>query len=429
MNVLMLLLDALNRQSTDYMNTTVMCWVFTIASAVLALLIIPYLIGYYEASQDEDVKHPICRAILGVIPFLLFAVIFLIILYFAVSICEIPVTIHAGDIVPDIETLANSSNGREKSTIINITPSPISFIIAMIGFIGYLLLIILGGIGFATLPLNLITDFIRRPRPISLKQYAKGKQLINRWAEELVEQGEKIREEGKHKGFKHRKVKAMVNKYANQIEYLEQAYQVIEVSYKVRGGNPVIPWMKLFLGIICIIVSLVWIIHIFIYTIFDVYPFLNNFFHLLDNKFALSAVIFFGLFTYYLYLCVVSGATTFGLNLIFIRVHPMEAANTPINSILFNAGLLLFASFGVALFATLNFPIYTRLTALDMIYGVQIRYMKGLSYVWEYGIYAFLIIFVIALIVRCVTCNRHKDDRNSQIRKALSEYDTNIAPE
>lgn len=427
MNVLMLPLDALNRQTTDYMNTTLMCWIFTIVSAVLAFLIIPYLIGFYEASQDEDVKHPICRAIFGVIPFLLFAIIFLIILYFAVAVCEVPVTLQAGNTATSVQAASNSPNGRYKDTTINITPSPISFIVAMIGFIGYLLLIILGGIGFATLPTNLITDFIRRPKPISLKQYAKGKQLINRWAEELVTEGEKIREEGKHKGFKHRKVKRMINKYSQQIEYLENAYQTIEVSYKVRGGNPVIPWVKLILGIVCIIISLLWIIHIIIFTFANIHPFLNDFFHILDNKFALSAVIFFGLFTYYLFLCVVSGATSFGLNLLFIRIHPMEQANTPINSILFNSGLMLFASFGVALFSTLNFPIYTRLTALDMIYGVQIRYLRGLKYVWEYAIYAFLGIFVIALFIKCITCNRHKDDRNNKIRKALDNYDTKIA--
>ena len=427
MNVLLLPLDALNRNSGTTLQIDVMCWIFTIISAALAFVVIPFTMKLYENSEDEDVKHPFCRSFFGLIPSILFIVIFFFILYFAVGHCEVPLTRHAGALLDSYDALNEGNNeGRAVDSDWNITPSAITYFISMLGFIGYLLLIIFGGIGFATLPFNLIQDFNRRPRPINLKTYARARSLLNQWSNELIEQGKLIQEEGERKGYKTRKVKKDMIKLEDQVESLERAYQVIEVSYKVRGGNPVFPWLELFLGIICILISIFWIVHIVIYTLLDYHPFLNQFFHVLDTHFALSAVIFFGIFTYYLYCCTLSGVCTFGLNFLIFKAHPMEKGNTPMTSILFNSGVMIFASFGCALFATINFPIYTRLTSLNIIYGVQVKLLAGLKYVWQYGIYVFLGFFVISVFVKLCTCARKKDDRIGQINEALCEHDVDI---
>lgn len=97
MNVLMLPIDAINRTTGNTLDVEVMCWVFTIASLVLAFVIIPFSIMYYEGQDDEDVKHPLVRAILCVIPFLLFILILFLILWFAVGRCEVPIDIYSSD--------------------------------------------------------------------------------------------------------------------------------------------------------------------------------------------------------------------------------------------------------------------------------------------------------------------------------------------
>lgn len=426
MNVLLLPLDSLNRASGNTLDISLMCWIFTIASAALAFVVIPFTASLYENFEDEECKHPICKALFGVIPFVLFVIIFFLILWFAVGRCEVPIERHAGVLVTTIAELDAGTNCRSLDTIWNITPSAISYIIAMIGFIGYLLLIVLGGIGLVTLPFNLFENFINRARPISLRQYAKGQECINRWATELVTEGNILNDEGRAKGWKNRKIKKRVIKYEQQVEYLENAYNVIERSYKLRGGSPIWPWLSLFAGIIGIIITIVWVIHIIFYTLLNMHPFLNQYLVLLDNVFSWFSVITFGLFVYYLYWAVLSGVTTFGLNLLVIKVHKMEVENTPMNSILFNTAVMLFASFGVSLFATMNFPIYTRLTSLEMIYGTQVKLLAGLKYVWEYGLYVLLGCFVIALIVKLFTCTRKKENRVKDIKKALELYDTNI---
>lgn len=96
MNVLMLPLDALNRKGT--LKIDIMCWIFTIVSLVLAFIIIPFATNYYENKDDESVKHPLCKAFLVPIPFLLFVVIMFLILWFAVGRCEVPIVAYAGQV-------------------------------------------------------------------------------------------------------------------------------------------------------------------------------------------------------------------------------------------------------------------------------------------------------------------------------------------
>jgi len=296
----------------------------------------------------------------------------------------------------------------------------------MVGFIGFLCLIVFGGIGFVTLPLSLIKFFVNRPKPITLQQYARGQLLLNKWANELISQGNEIREDGNANGFNGRKIKKQLVKYEQQLEYLEKAYETIEVSYKIRGGNPITPWLSVFAGILGIIITIIWIAHIAVYYVFDIHPFLNQFLYKLDSLFPFAAITAFGLLVYYLYWCVVHGTVTFGVNILIVKIHGMEVGNTPMTSILFNSIILLFASFGVALFSTMNFPIYTRLTSLEMIYGTQVKTLKGLKYVWQYGTFVMLGFLVLSLLIKVFTINNEKENRIANIQEILSKHDTKI---
>jgi LMBR1 domain-containing protein 1 len=222
-------------------------------------------------------------------------------------------------------------------------------------------------------------------------------------------------------GRNHRRVRKRYQAFQEQVEALEDTYRKVEISYKVRGGNPVTPWLAMIMGVLCIIVSILWVIHVIVFYIADVHPFLNAFFVAMDNVFPYAAVIFFALFVYYMYWCVIDGTTRIGLNLFFFRVHPMERHNTPMTSLLFNCILMLFASFGVALFATMNFSIYTRLTSLDMIYGVQMQHLQGLSYVWEYGIYAWFAFILFAAIYKLCTL-KQKDKKIDILQEAFNRH-------
>lgn len=423
MNVLCLPLDALNRSSQNTLQIDLMCWVFLIVSAVLCFAVLPFSISLYENKDEEDHKCPVCCAFLTVIPFLLFVVIFFLILWFAVGRCEIPVLVQTSDMSENEGILiAACDTCVQSEETWNITPSAIVYAISLIGFLGYILFLIEGGCGMVTLPFGLIRTWVNRPRPIDPAVYAHARTKINQWSNELLDRGNVLKDDVLKYGRNHRKVRKQYAQFQQQVEALEKTYETVEVSYRVRGGNPVWPWILFILGLICIVLSLVWIIHVIFYYVLGMHPILNSFFVLMDNAFPYGAVIFYGIFVYYLFWAVVDGTTTVGINLLFIRVHEMEKGNTPMTSILFNGELLIFASFGVALFASMNFNLYTRLSSLDMIYGTQMQNIAGLKYVWKYGVYVWFGFIVIGLIWQLITL-RKRNKKIDIIKECFKKHD------
>jgi hypothetical protein len=246
-------------------------------------------------------------------------------------------------------------------------------VISLLGFLGNILLLLEGGCGVVSPPFALIGTWVNRPRPISMEMYAVATRKLNQWSNELLEEGAILKEDVLHKGRNHRRVRKRYALFQEHVDALEEAYHTVEISYKVRGGNPFWPWVSLFMGVICIIVSIVWVLHVIIFYCANAHPFLNAFFVAIDNAFPCVAVIFYGLFVYYLFWAVLDGTTRIGANLLFCRIHPMERKNTPMTSLIFNAIIMIVASFGCALFASMNFSQYTRLTSLDMITPCKCR--------------------------------------------------------
>jgi LMBR1 domain-containing protein 1 len=292
----------------------------------------------------------------------------------------------------------------------------------LIGFLGYILLLVEGGAGVVTLPSGLIGEFINRPRPINLQVYATAIQKVNQWSQELLEEGAILKQDVLSYGRNHRKVRKRYIHFQEQVDALEDTYKKVEISYRVRGGNPITPWLSMILGVLCIVISICWVLHVIIFYCANLHPFLNNFFVAMDNFFPYAAVIFFGIFVYYMYWCVLDGTTRIGVNLLFFRVHPMERHRTPMTSLIFNSIIMLFASFGVALFASMNFSIYTRLTSLDMLYTVQMQHLQGLKYVWQYGIYAWFVFIALSLLYKLCTLKK-EDQKISILQEAFNRHD------
>ena len=61
------------------------------------------------------------------------------------------------------------------SAIQSIQTSLVIYILALLSFIGWILLSLFAGIGLITLPADLISAYINRPIPIDLKKFAEKK--------------------------------------------------------------------------------------------------------------------------------------------------------------------------------------------------------------------------------------------------------------
>ena len=112
---------------------------------------------------------------------------------------------------------------------------------------------------------------------------------------------------------------------------LDNEYQMVEIQSELNDEWVLKYWLGLFAGIICLIISLAWFIHILVYFIAKpngqpLHPFLNNLLtYLVEANVAFLATAFFAMFCLYLLLAVIKGNVKFGLRILLcMAVHPMK---------------------------------------------------------------------------------------------------------
>lgn len=61
---------------------------------------------------------------------------------------------------------------------------------------------------------------------------------------------------------KQRELDAKMSEFKSKYQFLEEEYELFRVELEFENSNPIIPWLKLFLGIIFFITSLLWLIQL-----------------------------------------------------------------------------------------------------------------------------------------------------------------------
>lgn len=156
-------------------------------------------------------------------------------------------------------------------------------------FIGWWLFIIFVGVGLSAVPMDLIHEFRNRPRRLSPNQFEMRKNKLLKHVQALRNDGkhlEKTKETvDKTKGFNGWKNRRQFNrnltKFEAQCIIAEREFLLLERISNISKVAPFLYWIKLFTGIILILLSLVWIIHIFLWVLVKpkgnpVHPFLND---------------------------------------------------------------------------------------------------------------------------------------------------------
>ena len=142
-------------------------------------------------------------------------------------------------------------------------------------------------------------------------------------------------------------------------------------------------------------------IHIIIYVFISPPPtiFLNSFFIACDSVFPLFGCIFYGLFSFYLLFCVLKGCIKIGMRFFCIQIHPLRVGGTMMNSFLFNVWLLLLCAVANVQFCFTAFQSYAQMTAVDMLLGVQVRNLYGLSWFFHNDFFFYVMIGISGLTV------------------------------
>ncbi len=66
---------------------------------------------------------------------------------------------------------------------------------AFMAFIGWFFFVLFGGVGLSALPMDLINEFLGRPKMIKSSDAAEKKRMLKKKATELIELGTKIKDE------------------------------------------------------------------------------------------------------------------------------------------------------------------------------------------------------------------------------------------
>jgi len=437
-NILLLPLDVQNQRGEAVQKGSLPMELFNIiffiSTAVFAIIVIPFMMFYYEGYDDSEntTKKQYINAIKWCIPtsVIVFGVIIALWIFFGkITIVrkEISSSLVASDIFDYSVNYCETSNACYIERIVenDVKVSVFMYIIAIISFVGWFLFSIFGGIGLITLPSDLISSFKNRPRPIGKEKYQKLKSEIGLRSVTLMDKSmeiENLREKAKNKSRFSKEVKELKSKekeFEKNVMLLENDDNKMEESYTNRGGNILIQFGKLLLGILGGLLSLAWILHIVLYSVmksFDketISTFLSSFLSLLSKIPFLGTALYASL-AFWLLASVVNGNMKFGMKFEIFAIHPLVIKGTLMNSLLYNVGIILFTSVAIVQFMSTALGEYAKYTTSQKIFGVEIQKLRYLSYGYKYFLYVYLALALLSFLL-CIFVPTKKAIKKSRV--------------
>eukprot|EP00444_Apocalathium_aciculiferum_P026342 CAMPEP_0183419728 /NCGR_PEP_ID=MMETSP0370-20130417/25978_1 /TAXON_ID=268820 /ORGANISM="Peridinium aciculiferum, Strain PAER-2" /LENGTH=569 /DNA_ID=CAMNT_0025603559 /DNA_START=23 /DNA_END=1730 /DNA_ORIENTATION=+ len=406
---------------------------FTLAAFVV--LVVPAAMFYTEVEGDDVIKKKRRYVCCNMFILLFFVVAAIALSYPFLANASMPVFEYScdqwqdgDDVVPPSQVGLSACSGFEE-THLEMKVGFDVYIIAVMCFVGWLFFVVFGGIGLSAVPLDLILEYTDRPKPIDEQMYQQRRRLLGQAASLLMVQADSLQgkdcdlanSKGWRAGREKRAVRADYNKFKRDVMLLETEFERLKISKFHKGENLAVSIAKLTMGILCAIMSIMWVLHIILVVVVpqldpgsDI-QFLDAIFSACEGSglYPLGVALF-AVFTLYLLACVVKGCLKFGMRIFFLfSIHPMRHQSTPLNSILFNVEMVLITSAAVCQFSQTAFRDYARLTDAEVIFSAQVKYMSFYSFFFKNNIFiwALLGFFVLALIYLLVKPRDNADFR------------------
>ncbi|KAL3906153.1 MAG: hypothetical protein SGILL_009387 [Bacillariaceae sp.] len=322
----------------------------------------------------------------------------------------------------DQEYTASLVNDGVKTLTLQVSLT--TFFAGLMAWLGWFLFAIFGGIGMASMPMDLLLVFKNRPRHMDAVEFAEAQKSMRDRVNELVDIGELIKVErdtnpnmGKVGGFgdyfSRDKRKEARNERNALIEFKQAVYLLEQdvddfkaCTQNYENYNPLKPYISLFLGICSLIISLFWLIHIVVYVFpkNPWAPFLNSYFEWFDRWFPLFGVLSVAIFTVYLLFAAIAGCFKFGLRVGCIQLHPMILGKTYMSSFLFNIGLILMCAMPVVQFSAQAFSDYARNSTINQIFNVQIAGLNFFGIFFNNNIFVYIFLGLMVLCALYLMC-------------------------
>lgn len=460
-SVLMYPLDVANKRACSSALSPTACtytlpmyqlWLAVfITNLILVWALIPFTVFFYEADSDFTFFQRIKSAIFWTLGFLVVIGLIIGILYGLIGYVVYPTQelqsgtrpiallsdvknfnytcipkLKIGDFLPASDPQLCDAFGPT-FTIVNWklrVTLPI-YIIAVQSVIGWCLFLIFAGVGVLSAPIDWLQQFVGRPKStITKSEYMRRARIIAQRAKEVTAMLAMLRRQDRD-----RRWRSNFKKMEREVNTLEEdEYQLERVFPQGEDGDA--RWVLFvlgyyvmgFMGVVGILVSLAWIVHICLYMLppVPVHPLLNDLFVTLDGAFALLGVAFFGAFCLYLMVIAIKGNFLLGLNFLVVKLYPMRPGATMMNSFLVNTAIILTMAPAIIQFCAQAFAVYGDSTDIFDIFGNQVLYLMGLSYLYNFNIFLYMFLAVM-VISSCIMC--FKGSKQFERKRKGSEYE------
>jgi len=301
---------------------------------------------------------------------------------------------------PQLSCAASECVGAAETITMDVT-FPV-YTIAITAFLGWTLFAVFAGVGLFAVPMDCINFYRSRVTFMNARERDEFKQVLGKKAEVLHKYLRDIVANIEEKNLdtvdaeKASRIKALL-KDKDLIYQQYQNFKICEDACNdvAQEDNACYHCMGLWAGILAVIISLLWTIHIFIYMFWEepVYGFLNDFLVRLDSAWPFFGVTLYAIFSFYLMLCVLKGNSKWGLSIGCCSLHPLEVNNTLMQSFLVNTLLLAVCSFSVVQFCMQAFKGYAGPnSSATVLFNVAARNLRGLTAFYVNNVFVYILL-------------------------------------
>jgi len=404
----------------DVANTTVdgglpmsTLWLVTYCLVgAFSIVIFPFLFLWHQSDVSDltgdgavSVLKRVLTTFITVLIILGIFVAVCVVAYLFFGVAEVPVVRLDSGLVPEggnITKVGCPGVCGTRPGYVSFRVSPVLFIVTVIDFLGYLIMIIFGSVGFASVPYDLFWGFVSRPHALSERTYSEQKTIIYKQAVKLIEWGKELRESRRNgSGRRSSRQRQNFNKWRAAVDIVDAQYKQLEDLHNNPGGPIVMGYVKLVLGILATIFSICWVLHIILYLVVPGRKilFLNGLFIAMNNAWTFLGTISYGLFAFYLLLCVILGLFKFGLRFFCIHFYPMDKGDTPITSFTFNSVLIMIGAITVTHFCTVAFSAYAENTDAAQVFVEAIGSLRVLRYFFQYSVFGMIVLPFVSIFI------------------------------
>ncbi|EKG03049.1 hypothetical protein TCSYLVIO_005913 [Trypanosoma cruzi] len=416
--VLLLPLDVSNSVDptipNKYINTLNMTLAWQIVFWILfsmTFIIVPFVMFYYEAYDPDHnrIGKQILQAFIYTIGICGIFALICGLCYKFIGVAIIPVLTYEGfpEMISNMEFILY--NGTGKMLDVEIPVDFFTYCVGMMCFLGWIAFLFYGGIGVVSFPFDLIIGFIKRTKSISLIRFKEEMNVIALKGDILLKLSLNLQK--KCRGFISISLRNKIHILRNETYFLEAQQEQLIWAYTKAGGSPFIIYGRLFVGIFSLCLSILWILHIFIYNTFYKNLFLNQILISLNNIFELFGIFIYGIFIFYLIWISFEGQVRLGIRLIFFQIYPLKPHDTTLNALLFNISISLLISPAIIEFASRSFQEYGPRTTINALMNIYVLHLKGIGIFirWADVCFAGMSLLAVIWVLLCPVHKRIKD--------------------